>query len=136
MDKATKQFIGLFCTLITILIALGNLALMEDLPAYRLILTSEGCAYAQSIALPVEKSSGQCSVEARFQPYAISSGGMLHLNSDKKIAVTGAMLLATVQTDTKFPSTPMQRARLKWFWIWLSVATVIGSTTAIYWKIK
>lgn len=92
--KVDKKLLGgLFCIVISLFIALGNLVKIENIHTYRLTLTSDGCTYAQSIDLPVVKNSGQCSVEARFQPNIIS-GGALYLDDDKTIAVTSTMLLA------------------------------------------
>ena len=50
---------GLFFMAFSIFIALVSLVLIEDLPPYELTLTADGCAYAQSINLPIEKKSGQ-----------------------------------------------------------------------------
>lgn len=136
MDKGLKLLLGFFCTMILLLIALGNLAMIMDLPTYRLTLTGEGCAYAQSIPLPVEKGSGQCSVVVRFQPHAISKGGLLYLNDGQTIDVTETMLLATAMVDTSPPLTPAQRDRLKWLYVWLGMAIASGSATFIYWRMK
>lgn len=127
MERELKLALGVIGTLIIVLIAISNMALMVDLHTFRLILTSEGCTYAQSIGLQVEKANGQCSVQARFRPYVISSGGVLQLDNDKKISITNSMLLATSQSDTDLPPTAAQQAGWKWFWVWLIVAVVVGS---------
>jgi len=127
---------GLFCMVISLFIALINLSLLKDFPAYKLSLTVEGCAYAQSIALPVEKHNGQCSVVTRFLPYAISSGGVLYLNDGKTISITDSMLLATAELDTRLPLTQAQRERWKWVYVWLGVMIVAGVATLIYCKLK
>lgn len=106
IEIALKLLGGLFCMVVSLFIVLINLSLLEDLPAYKLSLTVEGCAYAQSIDLLVEKNNGQCSVVTRFLPHAISSGGVLYLNDGKTISITDSMLLATAKLDTKLPLTP------------------------------
>jgi hypothetical protein len=99
-------------------------------------LTIEGCVYAQSIDLPVERNNGQCSVVMRFAPYAIGGGGVLHLNDGKTVSITDTMLLATAELDNKLPLTPIQRERLTLVYIWLGVMIAIGGLTLIYWKLK
>ena len=126
MDRELKQLLGLVGTGLIAMIAVGNLSLVMDLHTYRLTLTSEGCAYAQSIGLQIDKANGQCSVQVRFRPHRISNGGVLHLDDDKTIAITDSMLLATAPSDTDLPLTPAQRNGLKWFWMWMSVAIAVG----------
>lgn len=136
MKIDVKLLSGLFCMAISLFVVLCNLTLIEDAPVYRLSLTTEGCAYAQSIDLPVVNNNGPCSVVVRYLPHAISSGGVLHLNDDKKVSITDTMLLATAKLDTKLPLTPAQRDRWKWVYVWLCVAIMAGCTTFIYWIMK
>lgn len=126
MDRELKQLLGFVSTWLIAMIAVGNLSLVMDLHTYRLTLTSEGCAYAQSIGLQVEKGNGQCSVQVRFRPHRISGGGVLHLDDDKTIAITDSMLLATAPSDTDLPLIQSQRDGLKWFWVWMGVAIAVG----------
>jgi len=136
MDRELKCLLGFIATMIISMIAMSNLSLATDLHTYRLTLTGEGCAYAQSIGLQVEKDNSQCSVKVRFQPYKISSGGVLHLDDDKTIAITDSMLLATALSDTDLPTTPAQRNGLKWFWVWLGIAMVVAGVTFSRWGRK
>lgn len=136
MDRELKRMLGIICTVLIVMIAVGNLSLVTDLHTYRLTLTGEGCAYAQSIGLPVEKDKGQCSVRARFLPHKISSGGVLHLDDDKTIAITDSMLLATALSDNDLPMTQAQRDRLKWFWVWMGIAIMVGGMTFFLWGRK
>lgn len=136
MDRELKALLGFIATMIIAMIAMSNLSLVIDLHTYRLTLTSEGCAYAKSIGLQVEKDDSQCSVQARYQPYRISSGGVLHLDDDKIIAITDSMLLATTLLDTDLPMTLAQRNGLKWFWVWVGVALVVASVTFFRWGRK
>lgn len=136
MDRELKCLLGFIATLIIGMIAMGNLSLVTDLHTYRLTLTGEGCAYAQSIGLQVEKGDSQCSVEARFRPHIIGSGGVLHLDDDKTIAITDSMLLATALSDNDLPTTPAQRNGLKWFWIWAGVALAVACVTFFRWGRK
>ena len=122
--------------MIFVLVAIANLAPILDLETYRLILTSDGCSYAQSIDLPVKKNRGQCSVEVRYQPHVLSGGGLLYLDDGNQMEVTETMLLASTMVDTNLPLTPMQRDRLKWFYVWLGIAIATGSAVWIYWKMK
>ena len=134
--KVDKKLLGgLFCIVISLFIALGNLVKIENIHTYRLTLTTDGCTYAQSINLPVVKKSGQCSVEARFQPNIIS-GGALYLDDDKTISVTGTMLLAIAKSDIELPLNTALRGRWKWVYVWLCIAIVVAGTTFIYWKMK
>ena len=121
---------------ISIFIALVSLVLIEDLPPYQLTLTAEGCAYAQSINLPVEKKSGQCSVIARFAPHVVGSSGELYLDNGKTISIAETMLLATAKSDIKLLPTARQLELWKWVYVWLTVAMVAGGATFIYWKLK
>ena len=123
------MILGLILTWLTIIFALGILDSVEKIQAYRLTLTNEGCTFAASIGLPVEKSKGQCSVDANFQPFAFSSGGILFLSDDKTIQVTESMLLATAQLDTKLPLTPSQQIKIKWFYFLLCLAIAIALYT-------
>jgi hypothetical protein len=127
---------GLFCMAISLFIASVNLLLIEDIHAYRLSLTIEGCGYAQSIDLPIEKNNGQCSVITRFAPYAVGTGGVLYLDNGKTVSIADTMLLATAQLDAKLPLTPIQRERLKWAYVWFGIAISIGCMTFIYWRLK
>lgn len=136
MDRELKTLLGFIATMIIGMIAMSNLSLMMDLHTYRLTLTGEGCAYAQSIGLQVEKDDSQCSVNVRFQPYKISSGGVLHLDDDKTIAITDSMLLATALLDNDLPTTPAQRNGLKWFLVWMGVALAVASVTFFRWGRK
>ncbi|MFZ3262269.1 MAG: hypothetical protein WA135_15455 [Thiobacillus sp.] len=126
MDRELKTLLGIMATAIIVMIAMSNLSLVTDLHTYRLTLTTEGCAYAKSIGLQVDKANGQCSVQARFRPHKISSGGVLHLDDDKTIAITDSMLLATAPLDTDLPMTQAQRDGLKWFWVLIGVAIAVG----------
>lgn len=133
MDRELKLILGIIGSMIIVLIALSNMSLKVDLHSYRLILTSEGCVYAQSIGLPVEKTNGQCSVQARFLPHSISPGGVLQLDNDKKITITDSMLLATSRLDNDLPPTKAQREGLLWFWVWMGAAIVVGGVTFYKW---
>jgi len=133
MDRESKTMLGIMATAIIVMIAMSNLSLMTDLHTYRLTLTTEGCAYAQSINLQVDKADGQCSVQARFRPYRFDSGGVLHLDDDKKIAVTDSILLATARSDTDLPFTAAQRAGLMWFLAWMVAAIIVCGTTFYRW---
>lgn len=136
MDRELKILLGFIATMFIVLFAIGNLSRMTDLHTYRLTLTGEGCAYARSIGLQVDKADGQCSVQARFQPYKISSGGVLHLDDEKTIAITDSMLLATALLDTDLPMTQAQRDGLKWFWVLMGIAIVVGGMTFFLWGRK
>lgn len=136
MDRELKLILGILSSMIIVLIALSNMSRKVDMHSYRLILTSEGCAYAQSIGLPVEKTNGQCSVQARFLPHSISPGGVLQLDNDKKISITDSMLLATSRLDKDLPPTPKQREGMVWFWVWMGVAIVVGGVTLYKWGRK
>lgn len=133
MDKELKLLLGFASTGLIVFIAMSNLSLPMDLHTYRLTLSGEGCAYAQSIGLQVDKANGQCSALARFQPYRFGSGGVLHLDDDKKIAVTDSILLATVRSDTDLPFTAAQRAGLMWFLAWMVAAIIVCGTTFYRW---
>jgi len=136
MDRELKLILGIIGTAFIVLIALSNISHKVDLHSYRLILTNEGCAYAQSIGLPAERVNGQCSVQARFLPHSISPGGVLQLDDDKKITITDSMLLATSRLDTDLPPTLAQREGLMWFWVWMGVAVVVGGVTFYKWGRK
>lgn len=136
MDRELKTLLGIVATVIIVMIAMSNLSLVTDLHTYRLTLTAEGCAYAQSIGLQVDKADGQCSAQARFRPHSISPGGVLHLDDDRAIAITDSILLATALSDTDLPTTPAQRNGLRWFWAWMGVATVVAGVTLYKWGRK
>lgn len=136
MDREIKQLLGLFGTLISALIALGSLSVPMELHTFKLTLTGEGCIYAQSVGLPVERSNGICSAEVRFQPHQISSGGVLQLDNDKKITITDSMLLATARSDNDLPFTPSQREGLMWAFGWIVVTIVVGGVTFYNWGRK
>ena len=59
MDKDEKVILGIIFTCLIMIVALSILGHAEK-QAYRLTLTNEGCTFAASIGLPVEKSEGQC----------------------------------------------------------------------------
>lgn len=136
MDRELKLVLGVVCSMIIVLVALSNMSLKVDLHSYRLVLTNEGCAYAQSIGLPVDRVNGQCSVKARFLPHSISSGGVLHLDNDQKLTITDSMLLAASQLDSDLPPTPKQREGMVWFWLWMGVALAVASVTFYKWGRK
>jgi hypothetical protein len=96
MDKDSKVILGLILTCFTMIVALSVLGGVEQ-QAYRLTLTNEGCTFAASIGLPVEKNKGQCSVDANFRKFAIANGGLLFSSDDKTIEITDSMLLAISQ---------------------------------------
>ena len=127
---------GLFFMAFSIFIALVSLVLIEDLPPYELTLTADGCAYAQSINLPIEKKSGQCSVVTRVAPHVVGSSGELYLDNGKTISIAETMLLSTAKSDTKLQLTPRQLELWKWVYVWLTVAMIAGGATIIYWKLK
>lgn len=133
MDRELKLLLGVGCSMIIALIALSNMSLKVDLHSYRLVLTNEGCGYAQSIGQQVERVNGQCSIQARFLPNSISPGGVLQLDNDKKISISDSMLLATSRLDNDLPPTPKQREGMVWFWVWMSVAVVVGGVTFYKW---
>ena len=136
MDRKLKLMFGIIGSLILVLIALGNMSRKVDMHSYRLILTSEGCVYAQSIGLAVERVNGQCSAQARFLPHTISPGGVLQLDNDQKITITDSMLLATSRLDNDLPPTPAQREGLVWFWVWMGVAVAVVGVTFYKWGRK
>lgn len=136
MDRELKTLLGIMATAIIVMIAMSNLSLVTDLHTYRLTLTAEGCVYAKSIGLQVDKADGQCSVQARFRPHSISPGGVLHLDDDRTIAVTDSMLLATTLSDTDLPLTQAQRDGVKWFLVWMGVALVVACVTFFKWGRK
>lgn len=123
-------------TLLVLIFALDCLGSANNLHVYRLTMTGEGCAYVQLIGLPVERNNGICTTEAAFEPFAISGGGMLHINADKEVQVTDTLLLAAAKSDTLSPFTTAQRVSLKWFLVWVCAAIVIGATTFIYSRTK
>ena len=136
MDRELKTLLGFIATMIIVMVAMSNLSLVTDLHTYRLTLTAEGCAYAQSIGLQVDKADGQCSAQARFRPHKISSGGALHLDDDKTITITDSMLLATTLSDNDLPTTLAQRNGLRWFWAWMGVALAVAGVTFYKWGRK
>jgi len=127
MNKTEKVILGTTLTIFSLLIALGMMSEVER-QAFRLTLTNEGCAFAQSIALPVEKKNLPCSVDANFQPFSISNGGILYTRDDKTIQIRESMLLASTILDSDLSLTPKQRFYLKCFYLCIGVAIV----TALY----
>ena len=125
MDKDGKVILGLILTCLTMIVALSVLGEVEQ-QVYRLTLTNEGCTFAASIGLPVEKNKGQCSVDANFRKFAIANGGLLFTSDDKTIEITDSMLLAISQLDTKLPLTPSQQIKLEWFYFLLCIAIAIA----------
>lgn len=136
MNKELILVIGGVLTFICLIAGIEQLALPVDLHTYKLALTSEGCNYAESIKLPTKRNGSQCEVQVRFQPYKISSGGVIHTDDDQTIAVTDAMILSTIRSTQDLPMTRAQQDALKWLWIWLATAIVIGGATFIYFKRK
>lgn len=133
MSNDLKILLGLIATAFLALIAIGNLSLPMDLHTYRLTLTNDGCAYAQSINLQVEKTNGLCSAQARFWPNAIGGGGAIHLDNDKKITLTESMLLATEKLEIVLPPTPAQRKGWIWFFGWMVAALIVAAATFYTW---
>ncbi len=128
MDKNGKLLLGLLFTWFSLVIALFVLNGVEKIQPYRLTLTGEGCAFAQSLDLPVEKKDGVCSTIASYTPFNISTGGRLHLRDGNTIEITNSMVLATVEVDAKLPPTPDQKTGMMWVYGWL----LVSFASAIY----
>jgi hypothetical protein len=128
--KKLDPLIGVMITSLLMIIALSNGPNPLDSHAYKLTLTSDGCGYAQSIGMRVDKN-GECSVVARFHPSMFRGGGVLRLDDDRTIDVTGAMILASATSDVDLPLTAAQQKARHWFWAWLAMAAVAGIGTLL-----
>ena len=129
MKRDSKRLLGTGMALFALFVALSILNIVEKAQPYRLTLTNEGCVFAQSIGLNVDKTKGQCSTIAAFAPFTISSGGVLFLTDGNSIEVTASMLLATAELDIRLPFTPSQQTGMYWFYGWLFVAAAAASYT-------
>ena len=122
MSKNGKIVLGLIIIGFSVIMSLLILNIVEKAQPYRLTLSSEGCAFAQSLALSVERTDGVCSTIVAYAPFAFGSGGRIFLNDGNTIEVTSNMVLATAETDTKLPPTPSQRFGMRWVYGWLLLA--------------
>jgi len=89
------------------------------------MLTQEGCAYAQSIGFSADKSSGTCSIQARYRPFKLGDGGALYLDNDETLNVSSSMVLASSKLAADLPMTSEQKAGMKWVFGWLAVSLSI-----------
>ncbi|MDD2721938.1 MAG: hypothetical protein PHH47_11590 [Gallionella sp.] len=133
MTRDLKIMAGLVVTILVLLIGLLVRQGADEYPASLLILTRDGCAYAQSIGIKTEQNKGQCVTVARYRPYVFGDGGVVHLEGNQKIVVTNSMLLAYRKSDVELPLTPDQQSVLRWFRAWQALALMLGTATIIYW---
>lgn len=133
MTRDLKIMIGLLATALTLMVGLQIRQDVDEYPANLLILTRDGCTYAQSIGLKTEEDKGQCVTLARYRPYVFGDGGVVYLGGGRKLVVTDNMLLAYHKSEVELPLTPDQQSSLRWFWVWLSVSGIFGIATLIYW---
>lgn len=126
MDKELLMVICVFAGLIVSLVGIANVS-TSDVNTYRLTLTTEGCAYARSIGLHVERSDS-CAVNVRFGPNRIGSGGVIVMDNDKRLTVSDSMLLASERSSTDLPPTPELTAKANWGIFW----AVMGGLLCVF----
>lgn len=126
MDKELLMVMCVFAGLIVSLIGVGNLS-SSNVNTYRLTLTTEGCAYARSISLPIE-SGDSCAAAVRFRPNQIGSGGVIVMDNDKRLTVSDSMLLASERLPIDLPPTPELTAKAKWGIFW----AVMGGLLCVF----
>jgi hypothetical protein len=119
MDKELLMVMCVFAGLIVSLIGIANVS-TSDVNTYRLMLTTEGCAYASSIGLPIE-TGDSCAVAVRFRPNQVGSGGVIFMDNDKRLTISDSMLLASERVPIDLPSTPELSAKANWGLVWLAV---------------
>lgn len=119
MDKELLMVMCVFAGLIVSLIGIANVS-ASDVNAYRLTLTTEGCAYARSIGLPIQ-SDDSCAVAVRFRPNPVSSGGVIVMNNDSRLTISDSMLLVSERLPIDLPQTPELTAKANWGLAWLAV---------------
>lgn len=132
MNRDLKIAIGLLVGTIALFGVTVSRQNVDDYAARQLILTRDGCAYAQSIGLKAEQDKEMCVLLARFRPYVFSDGGVIVLDDDRKIIVTNNMVLTHRQSEANLPLTPEQQADQRWFWIWLAITATAYTATLIY----
>lgn len=132
MNRELKIISGIVAFLFALMVSMNYRNSVDHYPASRLILTNDGCAYAQSIGLSTEQDKGQCVLTVRYRPYVFSDGGVIYMPDDRKITITNNMMLAYQRTDADLPLTSSQKSDARWFWIWLGIAGAIALATIIY----
>lgn len=119
MDKGLLMVVCAFAGLIISLIGIANVS-TSDVNTYRLMLTTEGCAYAKSIGLPIE-TGDSCAAAVRFRPSRIGSGGVIVMDNDTRLTISDSMLLASERLPIDLPPTPELTAKANWGLVWLAV---------------
>lgn len=123
MDKELLMVVCIFAGLAISFIGVGNVS-SSDINTYRLTLTTEGCAYASSIGLPIE-SGDSCAAAVRFRPNQIGSGGVIVMDNDKWLAISDSMLLVSERLPIDLPPTPELTAKANWGLVWLAVGGLL-----------
>lgn len=121
-----------------LLIVVGLIGVMSSQTATErysmseLVLTRDGCAYAQSINLRLDQKNEVCSLIARYHPDAMDGGGMILLDDDKTISVTSSMLLSHTKSNIELPATESQKSSVMWFRVWLWATILFSLIVGIY----
>ncbi len=123
MDKELLMVMCVFAGLIVSLIGIANVS-TSDVNTYRLMLTTEGCAYARSIGLPIE-TGDSCAVAVRFRPNQVGSGGVIVMDNDKRLTISDSMLLASERLPIDLPPTPELTAKANWGLFWIVVGVLL-----------
>lgn len=131
MSRNMKRVAGLLAVIISLFGAMANEG-ADKYASSQIVLTRDGCAYAQSIGLKTEQDKEKCIMLARYRPYVFGDGGVIILDDDRVISATNNMVLAHRQSAVQLPLTPKQQDERRWFWIWLAMAVTAFAATLVY----
>lgn len=113
MNKDLWMMLRALSILITMVIGFGELS-RSEIHTYKLTLTGEGCVIARTVGVSVNQRDGLCSVNTRFLPNKIGSGGTIILDDDQRLSASEAMLLASQKMPIDLPPTAGQRSNTFW----------------------